>query len=225
MTPGMKLVILDCDGVLIDSEVISAQMLIEQLACRGVSIDMAYVARHFLGRSYPTVMQIIRKDFQLDLSADFEEEYRNRLLAAFEDRLAIMPGVEEFLENLALPVAVATSSSPRRVEMSLRRVGLWDRLGPVVYTASLVAHGKPAPDLFLHVADAMQTAPEECIVVEDSLPGLQAGLAAGMQVWHFVGGSHMKPAFPPVPEDLTPHHRFESFAEVFHSFPTLRKQP
>ena len=224
MTPNMKLVILDCDGVLIDSEVISAQMLIEQLACRGVEVDLAYVARHFLGRSYPTVMQIIRTDFQLDLSADFEEEYRNRLLAAFEGRLAIMPGVEEFLENLALPVAVATSSSPRRVEMSLRRVGLWDRLGPVTYTASLVAHGKPAPDLFLHVAKAMQTAPEDCIVVEDSLPGLQAGLAAGMQVWHFVGGSHMKPAFPEVPRDLTPHHRFGSFAEVFHSFPTLRKQ-
>lgn len=224
MTPGMKLVILDCDGVLIDSEVISAQMLIEQLACRGVGIDMAYVARHFLGRSYPTVMQTIRQDFQLDLSADFEEEYRNRLLAAFEERLAIMPGVEDFLDDLALPVAVATSSSPRRVEMSLRRVGLWDRLGPVVYTASLVAHGKPAPDLFLHVARAMQTAPEDCIVVEDSLPGLQAGLAAGMQVWHFVGGSHMKPAYPEVPDHLTPHHRFASFAEVFHSFPTLRKQ-
>ncbi len=219
----MKLVILDCDGVLIDSEVISAQMLIDQLARLGVDIDMAYVARHFLGRSYPTVMQTIRREFHLDLSPDFEEDYRNRLLAAFEDRLSIMPGVADFLDDLTLPVAVATSSSPRRVEMSLRRVGLWQRLGKVTYTASLVQHGKPAPDLFLHVANVMQVTPQDCIVIEDSLPGLQAGLAAGMQVWHFVGGSHMKPTFPDVPDALTPHHRFTDFADVFASFPQLRK--
>lgn len=220
----MKLVILDCDGVLIDSEVISAQMLIDQLAWLGVRIDLAYVARNFLGRSYPTVMETIRREFQLDLTPDFEEDYRNRLLAAFEDHLTIMPGVADFLENLSLPVAVATSSSPRRVEMSLRRVGLWERLGPVTYTASLVPNGKPAPDLFLHVASAMAVAPQDCIVIEDSLPGLQAGLAAGMQVWHFVGGSHMKPTFPEVPHHLAPHHRFDSFADVFARFPQLEKQ-
>jgi HAD superfamily hydrolase (TIGR01509 family) len=223
MAQGMKLVILDCDGVLIDSEVISAQMLIEQLARFGVTIDMPYVSRHFLGRSYPTVMQTIRQEFQLDLSSGFEEEYRDRLLAAFADRLAIMPGVVDFLDSLSLPVAVATSSSPRRVEMSLRRVGLWDRLGPLTYTASLVARGKPAPDLFLHVAGAMQTAPEACVVVEDSLPGLQAGLAAGMQVWHFVGGSHMKPEFPEVPLQFSPHYRFAQFAEIFESFPEFKR--
>lgn len=215
--------ILDCDGVLIDSEVISAEMLVEQLARLGVHIDIPYVAQHFLGRSYPTVMEIIRKDFGLDLSTDFEEQYRNRLLAAFEDRLAIMPGVAEFLDSLALPVAVATSSSPRRVEMSLRRVGLWERLGPVTFTASLVARGKPAPDLFLHVAAAMETAPEDCIVIEDSLPGLRAGCAAGMQVWHFVGGSHMKPTPPEVPEESGPHHRIARFEEFFQIAPEFQR--
>ncbi len=219
----MKLVILDCDGVLIDSEVISAQMLIDQLARLGVDVDLPYVARHFLGRSYPAVMQTIRKDYGLDLSPDFEEQYRNQLLAAFEDRLALMPGVADFLDNLALPVAVATSSSPRRVEMSLRRVKLWDRLGPVTFTASLVPHGKPAPDLFLHVAAVMQTAPEDCIVIEDSLPGLCAGLAAGMQVWHFVGGSHMKPTPFEVPQESRPHHRFADFDEFFQIAPHLKR--
>ncbi len=220
----MKLVILDCDGVLIDSEVISAQMLIEELACLGVQIDMAFVARHFLGRSYPTVMQTIREDFGLDLSPGFEAQYRDRLLRAFEDRLTIMPGVNDFLDALTLPVAVATSSSPRRVEASLRRVGLWDRLGPVTFTASLVERGKPAPDLFLHVAKAMQVLPEDCIVIEDSLPGLRAGLAAGMQVWHFVGGSHMQPSPPEVPDDTRPHHRFAQFAEFFQIAPELQRQ-
>lgn len=218
----MKLVILDCDGVLIDSEVISAQMLIEELACLGVHIDMPFVARNFLGRSYPTVMQTIRSDFGLELSPEFESQYRDRLLRAFDDRLTIMPGVTDFLDRLALPVAVATSSSPRRVEMSLRHVGLWDRLGPVTFTASLVAHGKPAPDLFLHVAAVMGTAPQDCLVIEDSLPGLRAGLAAGMQVWHFVGGSHMKPQSPDVPPDSRPHRSFDRFDQVFQMAPESR---
>jgi HAD superfamily hydrolase (TIGR01509 family) len=220
----MKLVILDCDGVLIDSEVISAQMLIEELAHLGVQIDMAFVAQHFLGRSYPTVMQTIRQDFGLNLSPDFEAQYRNRLLQAFDERLTIMPGVNEFLASLALPVAVATSSSPRRVEMSLRRVGLWDRLGPVTFTASLVPRGKPEPDLFLHVALAMHVAPTDCIVIEDSLPGLRAGLAAGMQVWHFVGGSHMQPLPPELPDDTRPHRRFAQFAEFFQIAPELQRK-
>lgn len=219
----MKLVILDCDGVLIDSEVISAQMLVEELSVLGLKIDLPFVTRNFLGRSYPTVMQTIRQDFGLDLSADFEAQYRDRLLQAFEDRLTAMPGVTDFLDALALPVAVATSSSPRRVEMSLRRVGLWDRLGPVTFTASQVANGKPAPDLFLHVAAVMQTAPKDCIVIEDSLPGLRAGHAAAMQVWHFVGGSHMKPAPPEVPEDALPHHSFAHFDDFFQIAPQFKR--
>jgi HAD superfamily hydrolase (TIGR01509 family) len=219
----MKLVILDCDGVLIDSELISAQMLIEELALLGLRIDLAFVAQHFLGRSYPTVMQIIRETFGLNLSPEFEAQYRNRLLQAFDDRLTIMPGVRDFLHQLALPVAVATSSSPRRVEASLRRVGLWDRLGPVTFTASLVPRGKPAPDLFLHVAAVMQTPPDACLVIEDSLPGLRAGLAAGMQVWHFVGGSHMQPQPPDVPADACPHARFDRFDQAFQIAPLLRR--
>lgn len=223
MPSGMALMILDCDGVLIDSEVISAQMLIDELGRLGVHIDLPFVAQNFLGRSYPTVMQTIRRDFGLDLSPDFEAQYRDRLLAAFAQRLTIMPGVVAFLDRLALPVAVATSSSPRRVEASLRHVGLWDRLGPVTYTASLVERGKPAPDLFLHVAAAMGVAPQDCLVIEDSLPGLRAGLAAGMQVWHFVGGSHMKPAPPEVPADSRPHHTIARFDQIFQIAPHLQK--
>ena len=78
------LVIFDCDGVLIDSEIISAKMLVDELAKLGVTIDLDYVALHFLGRSYPTVMNQIRKEFGLNLPADFEDEYRQRLMAAFE---------------------------------------------------------------------------------------------------------------------------------------------
>jgi HAD superfamily hydrolase (TIGR01509 family) len=223
LAPG--LVIFDCDGVLIDSEIISARMLIAALADRGVSVDLAYVARHFLGRSYPVVMQTIRQDFGLDLPAEFEAEYRERLLEGFRRELRVMPGVEQVMTDLATPYCVATSSSPRRVEMSLRLVGLWPLVEGRVFTASEVARGKPAPDLFLHVAAKMGAAPRNCLVIEDSLTGLQAARAAGMAVWRFTGGSHMAGMAAEEPPEARPDARFASFADFFHLAPMLARTP
>ncbi|MGA0541001.1 HAD family hydrolase [Neotabrizicola sp. VNH66] len=221
--PIPDLLILDCDGVLIDSEIISARMLVDELARLGVAIDLPYVARHFLGRSYPTVMATIRREFGLDLPPEFEARYRDRLLEAFERDLRIMPGVAAMLEALALPVCVATSSSPRRVEMSLRLVGLWDRLGQVTFTASQVARGKPAPDLFLFAAAQMGADPARCLVIEDSLTGIRAALAAGMRVWRFTGGSHMGPETPDEPDDARPERRFAAFADFYTLAPEFRR--
>lgn len=214
------LVIFDCDGVLIDSEVISARMLIAELAGLGVVVDMAYVARHFLGRSYPTVMATIRKDFGLDLPDSFEEAYRSRLLETFERELRVMPHVRQVLEQLTLPFCVATSSSPRRVEKSLRLVGLFELVQGRIFTASEVAHGKPAPDLFLHAAAKMGVSPSRCLVVEDSLTGVRAGLAAGMEVWRFTGGSHLHGMQVTVPDDARAVREFASFSDFFQIDPT-----
>ena len=96
----VDLVIFDCDGVLIDSEIISARMLIAELSNLGVQIDLDYVATHFLGRSYPTVMKQIRTEFGLDLPIEFEDQYRTRLMAAFAQELSIMPGVAQVLMNI-----------------------------------------------------------------------------------------------------------------------------
>jgi HAD superfamily hydrolase (TIGR01509 family) len=219
------LVIFDCDGVLIDSEIISARMLIEELAGLGVHIDLAYVSRHFLGRSYPTVMAQIRREFGLDLPPAFEEQYRNRLLAAFETGLRIMPHVRDVLEGLRLPFCVATSSSPRRAQRSLEIVGLAELIGAGLFTSTMVAHGKPAPDLFLFAARTMGAAPARCLVIEDSLNGIRAGLAAGMTVWRFVGGSHMAEDLPEEPEDARPHLRFSSFADFYRIDPALKVSP
>ncbi|MDP2083317.1 MAG: HAD family hydrolase [Pseudotabrizicola sp.] len=222
---GRSLVIFDCDGVLIDSEIISARMLIEALATRGVIIDLPYVARHFLGRSYPVVMQQIRNEFGLDLPASFEDDYRDRLLEGFRAGLQIMPHVDEVIAQLAIPCCVATSSSPRRVEFSLRLVGLWDRLGDRVFTASQVAHGKPAPDLFLFAAQQMGFAPKDCLVIEDSLTGVAAAHAAGMEVWRFTGGSHMAGLDLIEPAPARADLRFASFAEFFQIAPDAKRQP
>jgi HAD superfamily hydrolase (TIGR01509 family) len=223
-TLPFDLVIFDCDGVLVDSEIISAKMLISELAALGVQVDLDYVARHFLGRSYPTVMAQIRRDFSLDLPADFEEAYRVRLLAAFERDLKVMPGSAAVLGMLALPHCVATSSSPRRVEQSLRITGLWPLVKGYVFTASEVANGKPAPDLFLHAAARMGVPPERCLVIEDSLTGIRAARAAGMEVWRFVGGSHLGEVAEKEPADATPDLRFASFDQFFHIDPRIRNR-
>jgi HAD superfamily hydrolase (TIGR01509 family) len=183
------------------------------------------VARHFLGRSYPVVMQTIRQDFGLDLPPAFEEDYRERLLDGFRRNLQIMPGVREALDRLTVPYCVATSSSPRRVQMSLSLVGLWETVKDRTFTASEVARGKPAPDLFLHSAARMGARPAQCLVIEDSLTGVQAGLAAGMTVWRFTGGSHMGPDTPAEPPEARPHARFASFAEFFQIAPELEAGP
>jgi HAD superfamily hydrolase (TIGR01509 family) len=216
------LVIFDCDGVLIDSEIISARMLVAELARLGLTIDLPYVERHFLGRSYPVVMETIRREFGLDLPPDFEAQYREALLAAFQSELKVVPHVHDVLASIGTPFCVATSSSPRRVEMSLSLVGLRDLVGDRVFTSTLVARGKPAPDLFLYAAEKMGAIPERTLVIEDSLTGIRAGLAAGMTVWRFVGGSHLGANAPEEPEDARPHRRLASFAEFFQIAPGLK---
>ncbi len=216
------LVIFDCDGVLIDSEIISARMLVAELTRLGLTIDLTYVERNFLGRSYPVVMDVIRREFGLNLPPDFEARYRENLLAVFQSELKIMPHVHEVLSAMGVPFCVATSSSPRRAEMSLALVGLDHLVAGRVYTSTMVARGKPAPDLFLLAAAKMGALPERTLVIEDSLTGIRAGLAAGMTVWRYVGGSHLGPDTPPEPEDARPHRRLESFATFFQIAPTLK---
>ncbi len=216
------LIIFDCDGVLIDSENISAQMLIAELAENGVTIDLDYVARHFLGRSYPVVLKQIRTEFGLDLPEDFEPRYRARLLAAFERDLRVMPGVAQALDALRGPWCVATSSSRPRAERSLAIAGLRERVGTRLFTASQVERGKPAPDLFWFAAAQMGVAPARCLVIEDSLNGIRAGLAAGMTVWRFTGGSHLAGRDLSTPENCRPALQFSTFSALA---PLLHQPP
>jgi HAD superfamily hydrolase (TIGR01509 family) len=218
------LVIFDCDGVLIDSEIISARMLVTELARLGLQIDLSYVERHFLGRSYPVVMETIRQEFGLDLPTEFETRYRENLLAVFRQELKAVPHVSEVLEMIGVPFCVATSSSPRRAEISLTLAGLRHLVAGRLYTSTMVARGKPAPDLFLLAAQEMGARPERTLVIEDSLTGIRAGLAAGMTVWRFVGGSHLGAETPEEPLDAQPHRRLESFESFFQIAPDLKSQ-
>lgn len=191
------LIIFDCDGVIADSEILSAEVLIEQLAELGITVTPEDVRRDFLGRSFPTVAASIRARSGRALPEDFESAYRARLLARFENDLRETPGFSAMLTGLARPCCVATSSSPPRVARTLLVLGLAARFGPHVFTASEVARGKPAPDLFLHAAARMGAAPDRVLVIEDSPPGIAAAQAAGMAVLHYGGGAHLAGIAPP----------------------------
>lgn len=187
----IDLVIFDCDGVLIDSEGLSGAVLIEALARIGVTIDFDDFCTRMVGRSFPTVAADLRARGAA-LPDTFEASYRARLLERFERELTVTEGVREMLAALDRPACVATSSSPARVRRSLELTGLGDVFGAEVFTASMVAHGKPAPDLFLLAAARMGTPPARCLVVEDSLPGLEAAAAAGMRALRYTGGAHLR---------------------------------
>ena len=218
MQTPIDLVIFDCDGVLINSEGLSAEVLLGGLADLGVVVDFDYFCANFVGRSFPAVEQDIRTTFDLDLPDDFEQKYRHALFARFVDELTPTHGVQAMLDALVVPFCVATSSSPERLSYSLNIVGFASCFGQNVFTASEVAQGKPAPDLFLYAARKMGVDPARCLVIEDSLPGVEAARAANMRVLRYTGGAHLAGRVLRHAEDVS---SFEDWVEFPALVPTI----
>ena len=185
------LIIFDCDGVLVDSEVLSCRCLCEALAGCGIEVGLEETLDLFLGRSLDAVLEHyqglgrpIPRQFPADLMAKVQETFRAALCP--------IEGVGSVLEGLRMPHCVASSSTLDRVSLSLSLTGLARHFGDRLYTAQMVDRGKPAPDLFLYAARRMQADPARTLVIEDSVSGVRAAKAAGMAVWGFVGGSHYR---------------------------------
>jgi HAD superfamily hydrolase (TIGR01509 family) len=189
--PNPELVIFDCDGVLVDSEVLSCQCLSEVLGHCGIELSTEDAIELFLGRSSAAVLHHYRADRRL-VPETFLAELKARLLQRFRRALQPIPGVAALVSSLKTPFCVASSSDLERVSLSLALTGLAPHFGDRLYTAQMVVRGKPAPDLFLYAAAQMHAAPIRTLVVEDSVSGVIAAKAAGMTVWGFVGGSHYR---------------------------------
>jgi len=189
----MTLVIFDCDGVLVDSEILYNRIAAEQFTACGYPIDTQTAIRRFTGLSTPTMIGIVEAETGLAMPADFAQRCRARATAVMDRELNAVDGVDAVLAAHAPFRCVASSSSPARIRRSLATTGL-DRHfeDRTIFSAAMVANGKPAPDLFLHAAGEMGRAPDGCIVIEDSLPGVQAAVAAGMTVLGFTGASHIQ---------------------------------
>ncbi|MDD2868517.1 HAD-IA family hydrolase [Neomegalonema sp.] len=194
---GPRLLIFDCDGVLADSEPLAVASLREALAAQGAQVSEAGIYRDCLGRSLKDGAKALR-----ELHGVAEPE---AAMAAMMERLArrlplelraVSGAAEAAREALrrGARICVASSSPPERLRLSLEVAGLLEIFAPHVFSAALVRRGKPAPDLFLHAAAALEVPPERCLVIEDSPAGVEAARAAGMRVAGFLGGGHAEGA-------------------------------
>ena len=191
MTPGPDLVIFDCDGVLVDSERLTTRVEARVLTALGWPIEQDEVVARWMGRTSEAQLADIGERLGAHVAARFDELTTAEVHAAFEAELEAVAGIPALLDHLdaaGVATCIASSGSHARMGVTLRVTGLLQRFEGRIYSGTEVAHGKPAPDLFLHAADRMGVDPGRCVVVEDSVFGVQAGVAAGMVVYGFAGG-------------------------------------
>lgn len=177
-----ELLILDCDGVLVDSETISHEIIVEMLGEAGVAMELGAAFNRFLGKSTAQCVSIVAELLGKEVPANFMEEHRRRTRLAFQSRLRAVPGIEAALDQIRLPYCVASSGEPDKMRATLGLTGLWPRFEGKLTSVTEVAHPKPAPDVYLLAASKFGIAPSNCVVVEDSPTGVTAGVAAGMTV-------------------------------------------
>lgn len=185
--PG--LVIFDCDGVLVDTERLANRTMAAIVTELGHPISGPECQRRFMGRTLESVQVMIEELIGRKLPDDWPDEVRRRDLEAFKKGVPAISGIEQVLDDLdrrGVPYCVGSSGKYRKMHMTLGSAGLLPRLKDRLYSAEDCANGKPSPDVFLLAARGMGHAPETCVVIEDSLPGVMAARAAGMRAFAYV---------------------------------------
>lgn len=185
--PG--LVIFDCDGVLVDTERLTNATMAAMVSELGYPMTGADCQRRFMGRTLEDVQRLVEDLTGKDLPADWPDQVRARDLESFRAGVAAIPGVAAVLDVLdrqGVPYCVGSSGKYEKMRTTLGSAGLLPRLEGRLFSAQDCARGKPAPDVFLLAARGMDHAPGTCVVIEDSLPGVRAAVAAGMRVYAFV---------------------------------------
>jgi FGGY-family pentulose kinase/HAD superfamily hydrolase (TIGR01509 family) len=194
MSAGAKawpeVVVFDCDGVLVDSEVLALGVTRRALGEAGLHLSDEETRRRFLGLRLDSLISKVEAELGSPLPAEFSDALSRGILASFSRELKGIAGVRQAVEGLEARVCVASSSSPERLQLALRVCGYETLFAPNIFSAAAVARGKPSPDLFLYAARSMGARAQDCLVIEDSVAGVSAARAAGMAVFGFVGGSH-----------------------------------
>ena len=182
------LAIFDCDGVLVDSERIAVRVDAVVLGRLGWQLTEAEIIERFMGRSEAYMVGEIEAALGRQLSTDWDAEFAPLYREAIEAELQPVDGVVDALARITTPICVASSSTHERIRFTLRLTGLLERFDGRIFSATDVAHGKPAPDLFLHAAASLGADSSRCAVIEDSIYGIQAARAAGMRAFGYAGG-------------------------------------
>lgn len=209
--------IFDCDGVLVDSEAIAIQAEREMLASWGLDYDFQTFVSRFVGlhnRDFYTALASDAEALGLTLPEGFGPALQANNWKRYEAELTAIDGVPSVTAAFAGSLAVASSSEAEKLVRKLQIAGLHDLFVPHIYSSDLVTNGKPAPDLFLLTAEKLQTPPEGCLVIEDSINGIRAARAAGMTAWGFTGGGHADAGLAARLESAGAHAVFASHAEI-----------
>lgn len=176
-------IIFDCDGVLVDSETISNQVVVDLANQQGANITLAFAIKHFAGTSLRYVKQHIEGIIQKELTGDFERDYRRLSFQRFQTDLQPIKGIPELLNSLEIPFCVASNGPLNKMELNLSLIGVLDHFNKGnMFSAYEIGKWKPDPTLFLHAAKTMGFQPSECIVIEDSMSGIKAAKAGGFDV-------------------------------------------
>jgi HAD superfamily hydrolase (TIGR01509 family) len=184
----VELVIFDCDGVLVDSERVAVDVDVQVFAALGLTLTEEEVIERFVGRSDEYIVSQIEAELGRPLAPDWEEEFAPLYREAFAAELRPVDGVVEALDEITIPSCVASSGTHEKMRYTLGLTNLYERFAGRIFSVSEVAHGKPAPDLFLHAARHMGVEPRRSAVVEDSRWGVEAARAAGMRAFGYAGG-------------------------------------
>jgi HAD superfamily hydrolase (TIGR01509 family) len=189
------LIVFDCDGVLIDSEILSSQVDCEFLREFGYDTTPQELAHRFAGFTTERIFELIGEELGRPVPESVIRQAQIETDRRLSEEVEPIPGVHEMLDRLDGPRCICSNSRPERLRVSLEKAGLWDRFRPYVFSAQAVGEGrgKPAPDVFLHAAGLLAADPAEAVVVEDSVAGATGGVAAGMRVIGFTGASHSWP--------------------------------
>lgn len=190
--------ICDCDGVLVDSEVIADRVMFDTLTALFPGLDFEPVVKTAFGQQTSRFLAGVEASFDIKLPADFLVTVERNVEIGLAASLSPINGVRDALQRVTLPAAVVSNSRMTRVVASVRRAGLSEIFGQRVFSAEQVARPKPYPDVYLFAAQQLGIEPGRCVVVEDSIAGLNAARAAGMKTIAFVGASHIPSGYADV---------------------------
>jgi HAD superfamily hydrolase (TIGR01509 family) len=209
MNPSrFSLVIFDCDGVLVDSELITNRIFASMLNELGIPVTLEDMFEQFVGRSMATCLEKIAGLLGRPVPEDFVHQYQVRTNAALKSDLRAVPGIDTVLDEIEVPYCVASSGSHEKMQTTLGITGLLPRFQGKLFSVTEVARGKPFPDVFLYAAAKSGVAASACAVIEDSPTGVEAGVAAGMTVYGYCA--------------LMPQHRLQE-AGAHHTFDSMSK--